>query len=321
MVRTRTPVALYILNQKRAHLSELEQRFGLDIAVLADESIANGSHFQIERGEPVEVREASPTSVQPDSVALEDEEEIADRGAAVSAEEREDSDSLQERGEADESGGRRRRRRRRRKGGETTVAPESSGDEADVGEQPDNGEQSDDDREQHTDADSGDDGRQRKRRRGRRGGRRGRRGRGEGSAGTSDNGQSDDMRPAALATYGGDDVFADPYEIDTTPVMEPSPRQEPEEAAVNGDESASADKVSGAGETELPAPAPRTFSEADRIGPVSFRQDDIAESTSAPEPLDSAFSDQNQATVSEDEDQSDDGRPKRSGWWQRRSFF
>jgi len=313
MVRTRTPVALYILNQKRAHLSELEQRFGLDIAVLADELIASGSHFQIERGEPVEVREAPPTSVQPDSVALEDEEEVADRGTAAFAEER---DGVQERGEADELGGRRRRRRRRRKGSEATAAAESTGTEAPDEEQPDDGEPSDDaDREQRADADGGDDGRQRKRRRGRRGGRRSRRGRGEGSAGTSDDGQNEDMSPAALATYGSNDVFADPYEIDTTPVMEPRPRQEPEEAAANGDESASA------GESELPAPASPTFSEADRIGPVSFRPDDIAESTSAPQPLDNTFGDQTPATVSEDEDQSDDGRPKRSGWWQRRSFF
>ncbi len=32
-IRTRTPVALYVLNQKRAHLSEIEHRFGLSITV------------------------------------------------------------------------------------------------------------------------------------------------------------------------------------------------------------------------------------------------------------------------------------------------
>ena len=317
-VRTRTPVALYILNQKRAHLSELEQRFGLDITVVADESIANGSHFQIERGEPVEVREALPTSVQPDSVALEDEDEMADHAAAAAAEEHEDRDSVQERGEADESGGRRRRRRRRRKGGEAAAAAGSMGAEAAAEEQPDDGEPSDEaDREQRADTDGGDDGRQRKRRRGRRGGRRGRRSRGEESAGTSDNGESEDMRPAALATYGGDDIFADPYEIDTTPVIEPGPRREPEKAAVNDDEPANADEMASAGEAELPAPS--TFTEANRIGPVSFRPDVAAEPTTAPEPVDDAYGDRAPATVNDDE--SDDDRPKRSGWWQRRSFF
>jgi len=319
VVRTRTPVALYILNQKRAHLSELEQRFGLDITVVADESIANGSHFQIERGEPVEVREAQPTSVQPDSVALEDAEEMADHAAGAAAAESEDRDSVQERSEADESGGRRRRRRRRRKGGEASAATGSNGDEAAVGEEPDDSEPSDDaDREQRADADGGDDGRQRKRRRGRRGGRRGRRSRGEENAGTSDDSQSEDLRPAALATYGGNDVFADPYEIDTTPAIEPDPRREPEKAAVNDDEPANADEMASAGEAESPVPS--TFTEADRIGPLSFRPDDVAEPT-APEPVDNAYGDRAPAPVSDDEDESDEDRPKRSGWWQRRSFF
>src|SRR5690606_19653861 len=53
-IRTRTVVALYILNQKRQHLSELEARFGLQVTVSADESITNGTHFVIERGEAID---------------------------------------------------------------------------------------------------------------------------------------------------------------------------------------------------------------------------------------------------------------------------
>ena len=67
-IRTRTPVALYILNQKRSHLAEIEQRFGLSITVAADETINNGAHFVVERGEPVGRREVLPRSIQPDSV-------------------------------------------------------------------------------------------------------------------------------------------------------------------------------------------------------------------------------------------------------------
>ena len=44
----------------------IEQRFGLTITVHADEAIADGAHFMIERGAPVEPREATRTSVQPD---------------------------------------------------------------------------------------------------------------------------------------------------------------------------------------------------------------------------------------------------------------
>ena len=38
-VRARTPVALYILNQKRAHLRDLERRFGVAVLVEADDSL------------------------------------------------------------------------------------------------------------------------------------------------------------------------------------------------------------------------------------------------------------------------------------------
>jgi ribonuclease E len=305
IVRTRTPVALYILNQKRAHLSELEQRFGLDVTVSADESIANGSHFQIERGEPVEVRQALPTSVQPDSVVFEDEEEIADLEAFAA--EREDREDLRERGEADEAGGRRRRRRRRRKGGESAAGTDSSGAIAAAGERPDDGElPTEADRAQPAEVNGGEEGRQRKRRRGRRGGRRGRRGRDEERVGTPENDRSDGMSSAAFVARGGDDVFADPYEIDTTPVMAPRPQRE-------------SDEVTNSDEAELPAPAP--LAEEDQIGPVSFGPRDPADTTAEHEPVEDAFRDRAPTRASEDEDHSDDGRPKRSGWWQRRSFF
>src|SRR5690606_17111506 len=74
VVRTRTAVALYILNQKRRHLAELENRFGLFISVIADETVQNGSHFLLERGEPVSQPVPLPAVVHPDSVQpVEDE--------------------------------------------------------------------------------------------------------------------------------------------------------------------------------------------------------------------------------------------------------
>ncbi|MCR4281477.1 MAG: ribonuclease E/G, partial [Bauldia sp.] len=78
IIRTRTAVALYILNQKRAHLSEIEHRFGLAITVAADETIANGAHFVIERGEPVEPRAATVALVTPASFQPEAEPEAAE---------------------------------------------------------------------------------------------------------------------------------------------------------------------------------------------------------------------------------------------------
>ena len=51
-VRTTTEAALYILNQKRAHLNDLENRFGLEITVVAG-TMDNGHLYAVERGEPV----------------------------------------------------------------------------------------------------------------------------------------------------------------------------------------------------------------------------------------------------------------------------
>src|SRR5271156_368776 len=51
-LRARTAVALYILNQKRAHLRDLERRFGVVILVEADDALTGSNYHAIERGEP-----------------------------------------------------------------------------------------------------------------------------------------------------------------------------------------------------------------------------------------------------------------------------
>ena len=50
-VRTRTEVALYVLNQKRAHLRDLERRFGVTIMVAADDTLTGVNYHAFERGE------------------------------------------------------------------------------------------------------------------------------------------------------------------------------------------------------------------------------------------------------------------------------
>jgi ribonuclease E len=76
VLRCRTEVALYILNQKRSHLRELEDRFGVNVTILADESHTGSHAFTIERGEAVE---GSPrivhATVRVDSVAMPEEAE------------------------------------------------------------------------------------------------------------------------------------------------------------------------------------------------------------------------------------------------------
>ncbi len=67
VVRTRMEAAFYILNQKRVHLRELETRFGVQIAIVADESLTGTATYAVERGEPaVEGRAQGPGHRRPD---------------------------------------------------------------------------------------------------------------------------------------------------------------------------------------------------------------------------------------------------------------
>ena len=136
IVRTRTAVALYILNQKRAHLRGLEHRFGVVITVEADDTLTGSNYHALERGEPAsgvkgedllrepETRPAgygAPTSDADDFVVEEESETEVETGEAEAEDEIEAVDSSREAegGDAAESEqGRRRRRRRRRRSGE-----------------------------------------------------------------------------------------------------------------------------------------------------------------------------------------------------------
>jgi len=126
-VRTRSEVALYMLNHKRGHLFDLEQRFGVTITVVCDDGLTGTDYHAIERGDaatpPPEFRRQD--SSQTDMLALEQDE--IDDEALVEDEtdededenddnEREAQDARDENGE----GQRRRRRRRRRRGGRMT---------------------------------------------------------------------------------------------------------------------------------------------------------------------------------------------------------
>jgi len=124
-VRTRAPVALYILNQKRANLRDLERRFGVAIVVEADDTLTGVNYHAIERGEPaVGVK----NEVEPPKSHTDDFATIVDEPAAVEEESEEISEASEhaedevsrEGGHSPDEGdgGRRRRRRRRRRGGE-----------------------------------------------------------------------------------------------------------------------------------------------------------------------------------------------------------
>ena len=59
VVRTRTDVALYVLNHKRGHLRDLENAFKVTLAVIADPTVTGQQSFIIDRGEQVHTLEAA----------------------------------------------------------------------------------------------------------------------------------------------------------------------------------------------------------------------------------------------------------------------
>jgi ribonuclease E len=144
IVRTRSEVALYVLNHKRAHLRALEERFRITITISADPTVNAQVSYIVDRGEQVHTVETAKilaAAAQPLPVsAVEADEDVLDAAAdadAESAEEETETESSEEAetpnlmqvepaseapradGERDNSerdGGRRRRRRGRGRG-------------------------------------------------------------------------------------------------------------------------------------------------------------------------------------------------------------
>jgi ribonuclease E len=141
IVRTRSEVALYALNHKRAHLRDLESRFQITITVNADASVGAAQPFLIEKGEMVHSVEAAKAILaqqqQPAPAVVDEEDrldesvedeveeseaeseaddEADDEGESEGDTEREPADSSAEQTETLGENGQRRGRRRRRRG-------------------------------------------------------------------------------------------------------------------------------------------------------------------------------------------------------------
>ena len=207
---TSIEAALYLLNEKRSYLRDIEQRYGVSIEIDADAQL-QGSNFRVDTtGEPLtsEPLRPRPAAVQLESAGYESGDDEADAAAVTGSrvdvvEDSEDS--------AGESGDRKRSKRRRRRGGRNErderspavghgdgpqngaeAAPDPSEANGNAGQSQLGGTEeanlSSDDSE-GTDAEAaggpddtatGENGERRGRRRGRRGGRRNRRGGREG---------------------------------------------------------------------------------------------------------------------------------------------
>ncbi|MEO1206804.1 MAG: ribonuclease E/G, partial [Pseudomonadota bacterium] len=288
---TSAAVALYILNNKRDFVVDMENRCGYAITIDASDKVV-GANFSIERG-PANVapnrRVADKSAVNMDWGFETDDEEAA--SAPVEAEA--DDENVSARSNADEDANGRKRRRRRRRGGRRTS--ENAGEEfngADDGDgedenrdasaseatandgESDDGETSDDDKPRS----------RRGRRRGRRGGRRNRErqaSRDESGEETENAGQDTDGEEATAENSDGADIpglgpqpsiSASVIEI-TTPGANTEDEQRPEAgtddapAAVIADEvevsaAPNADELETEPEAEAEAEKPKRRSRA-----------------------------------------------------------
>ncbi|MBV9859215.1 MAG: Rne/Rng family ribonuclease [Alphaproteobacteria bacterium] len=134
-----TAVALYILNQKRESLIQIEQRYGVKVMVARDDALIPPA-FRLERLRAFGAGEAPPPAPLTQIAVIDDEDEEeefeeAESTAANGAER--DSESEEERGRR-----RRRRRRRRHEDGRHTARERAEGgDEGDAeAHQPEAGE-------------------------------------------------------------------------------------------------------------------------------------------------------------------------------------
>jgi ribonuclease E len=312
-VRTRSEVALYLLNHKRAHLRALEERFHIGIVVDADAGIGGQVSFLIEKGEQVhsleQARALVAAGAAPADQAGEADEEAETAESEAVAQEHSDEEVAEEplpyEGQPQDAGtGRRRRRRRRgrrdgREDGGFARPPTASGEpDGDVA-----GDEPADFAEPHppgpaitplepTEANG--EGESRRRRRGRRGGRRFRRENEGPAVETGPEPVPDSARPEGVPAHLSDADLLQPA-LEPAAAAPVLPSTFVEQAELADTEAEAARSRSTVRERPL-APAPEETSQpASPAAPVSA------------EPVVSSSA----------EDQKTD-RPPRSGWWSRR---
>jgi ribonuclease E len=344
VVRTRTDVALYVLNHKRGHLRDLENAFKVTLSVVADATVSGQQSYIIDRGEQVHTLEAAKAllAAQAAAAAAAPEEPFEDEeafdGEFESEVETEETEGLADETAAGEQEGPRRKRRRRRRGrgGEPRegAAPRDDNGLAQVeaDAQPavvaEDGEADEDDADDQSGSAHADQagGERRPRRRGRRGGRRRRGGMDDGLAESI----ADELAPPASSEAVNAVADFDAPSEAPLPEVQPepiAPAAEPHSAddlpAQEAANASAAPLTPAASAAEL---EPTTPEQTEKAGPrrstvrekVTFLSD--TQPTAAPvipEPAPSAASEPAEPAASADQ-AGDAGAPRRAGWWSRR---
>jgi ribonuclease E len=342
VVRTRTDVALYVLNHKRGHLRDLENSFKVTLAVIADPTVSGQQSFIIDRGEQVHTLEAAKALLaaqvaasppQIDEPYEEDEELDIESEAEIETDE---SEGLADDAVAGEAGGgspdgdghkRKRRRRRRGRSGEPReggaprdehreehdaphiAADAGAGDEAETDE--DEGEE----QPGFARADQPQNGERRPRRRGRRGGRRRRGGPEDGLAGSI----ADELgpTPAPEAVTAVADFDGGPSE-QPMPVIQPEPVA-PAPVSQHSDHSQpEADRAPSAEETAQEAEKAAARRRSTVREKVSFLVDAQPAPAATAEPRPAEPPTAAPAPAQPASEPADDNAPRKAGWWSRR---
>jgi len=347
VVRTRTDVALYVLNHKRGHLRDLENSFKVTLAVIADPTVSGQQSFVIDRGEQVHTLEAAKALLAAQVAAFPpqieeafDEEETLDVEAEseVETEETEgltdDASAVGEEshGETDTDGHKRKRRRRRRgrpgeprEGGPSPARdnhdqPRPAADlVATAGAVADDSETDEDESDEQpgqVPADQAAGGERRPRRRGRRGGRRRRGGLEDGLAGSI----VDELGPrtdpevtSAVADFDG--VPSEPNLPTVQPPESIAPQPEQQHEVRSQPE-----PVRGSTEAETAQEAERAARRRSTVREkVSFLVE--AQPAAAPAPVSHSPPEPAAAPAPVEQpapEAGGDGQPRRAGWWSRR---
>ncbi len=323
VLRAGRDAAIYLLNRKRAELNDIEQRYGVSVEVVIDESF-EGAKMSCESsgGRPVpQERPQIPASVEEEEEIDEVEDLLDEEEEADEEEEREEARPERSREEEDDQPGRRRRRRRRggrgrrREGGDS--APDGEGQSA--AEEQDAGsseKQQADQPEQRQPEPAGEESPPRSRRR-----RRGRKPGGSDGEATAEGAEAPveaDSSPMAERPTSEEPPIAE-----TTAAEEPQPakpkrsRNRKAAAAEAVPEPAPADAPPAETADDTGAEAkPKRRSRAKKVAeqPAETGAEEVADvADKAPAPV-------LETAAMADNDPADSGSPQgelRRGWWQR----
>ena len=339
-----TEAAIYLLNEKRADLVEIEQRYGVAVEVVP-EGENEGAKMTVSSSGP------RPSQAPRFDPIIEDEEDDLDLPEEDEDEaEEETRNEPRERGDSDDDGGRRKKRRRRRGGrnrkredGEGSAGGEDGGTD-DAGDDGDGGsetEASGDVASEDTGEDGGDRPKKRRRRGGRgRNKRRGDEGEGTGEASTDNDSDANDAEGEAASdaevTAPATAPAAEPADepvADEAPAEKPKRKRAPRKPKVAVDTAEAAESVDVAEPAaspevvdtaepveaidEAPAEKPKRKRAAPRKKAAAAEAAD--EAISAPvaeEPAAAPTADAAPAAESADAPEDNGGKPRR-GWWQR----